>query len=84
MCFSGVVAVVRVRIQPETLRSLPRRPEGFLRVLIWGLFSVPVAAVLLPFRVCCLLLLHMRGRQWAFGVISVMVFVGLGVCFYSL
>ncbi|KAL8449327.1 hypothetical protein Emed_003208 [Eimeria media] len=47
--------------------ALPERPGGLLQQLVWGFLRVPVAAALLPVRVCLFLLQRMKARQWLFA-----------------
>ncbi|CDJ32702.1 GPI mannosyltransferase 1, putative [Eimeria mitis] len=67
---------------PDNLTTLPRRPTGLWQQLLWVVVKAPVAALLLPFRVCWFLLWRMGRRQWAFGLLSVATCFAVGCLFY--
>ncbi|CDI74184.1 GPI mannosyltransferase 1, putative [Eimeria praecox] len=67
---------------PDHLTTLPPRPKGLCQQLLWGFVIAPLAALLLPFRVCYFLLRRMGRRQWAFGLLSVATCCALGCLFY--
>lgn len=77
--------------QPRELLALPAPPprDGgrfarFGLTLSWLLLRLPLAAVLLPFKVCFFLLREMKLRQWTFGCLSVATFFALGAIFWRL
>ncbi|OEH80337.1 GPI mannosyltransferase [Cyclospora cayetanensis] len=67
---------------PEGLLKVPSFPKERLLQVVWGVFSAPVAAAMLPFRVCCFLLRRMDRWQWSFGLLSCAACLAIGSVFY--